>query len=140
MFRFQRQAQALFGVVGSVHGGMEPPGAIIPPEVVVGVGGVRAQGEHAAFGQRRKRGGCRFVHLGVSLNAPREICFPVDPIDQRIDAGKTRSPAPSHRGFSSSVGSPAFYGRTFLMLGLLIQRGGPALNDVVRHSPPRRTD
>ena len=45
----------------------------VPPEVVVGVGGVRAQGEHAAFGQCRERGGCRFVHLGVSLNAPREI-------------------------------------------------------------------
>ena len=43
MFRFQRQAQALLGVVGTVHGGVEPPGAVVPPEVVVGIAGVRAQ-------------------------------------------------------------------------------------------------
>ena len=36
-FRFQRQAEALLGVVGTVHGGVEPPGAIIPPEMVVGL-------------------------------------------------------------------------------------------------------
>ena len=65
------------------------------------------------------------------------FCFPVDPIDQRIGTEETRSPAPSHRGFSSSVGSPAFDGRTFLMLGILIQRVRPALNDVVRHSTSR---
>ena len=37
VFRFQRQAEALLGVVGTVHGGVEPPSAIIPPEMVVGL-------------------------------------------------------------------------------------------------------
>jgi hypothetical protein len=62
------------------------------------------------------------------------FCFPVDPIDQRIGAEETRSPAPSHRGFSSSVGSPAFYGRTFLMLVILIHQKGRGLKRLMRHS------
>ena len=62
------------------------------------------------------------------------FCFPVDPIDQRIGTEESRSPAPSHRGFSSSVGSPAFYGRTFLMLGILIHQKGRGLKRLMRHS------
>ena len=44
----ERQKKSLLGVVGTVHGGVEPPGAIIPPEVVVWVAGVRAQRQHAS--------------------------------------------------------------------------------------------
>ena len=62
------------------------------------------------------------------------FCFPVDPIDQRIGTEESRSSVPSHRGFSSSVGSPAFYGRTFLMLLIPIHALGRGLKHRMRHS------
>ena len=67
MFRFQRQTQALLGVVGTVHGGVEPPGAVIPPKMVVGIAGVRAQRKHASFGERRIGGGFCLGHFGRFL-------------------------------------------------------------------------
>lgn len=50
--------------------------------------------------------------------------FPVDPIGQRIGRGESRSPAPSYRGFSTSVGSPALDNERFLRREMRINQKG----------------
>ena len=115
VFGCQGEAKSLLGVIGPVNGGIEPPSSVVPPEMVVGVSGVGPEGKRRTSGQCRSRGVMDLLH-GRWINAPGEIFVPADTIGWHIDAGETRSARISHRGISSPVGRPAFYGRTFLML------------------------